>query len=299
MSEMEFLAGDELEGRGSGTRDEHLAALFSAALFAQFGLHPGGDGGGFLQKAPLPNPLPPRVIDQLQGFSREARVETWNAVAILPGSDPQLRKEALLLTAHLDHLGVGPPQNGDAIYNGADDDASGTVAILELARIFAHTAPPKRTIIFALFGSEEIGGFGNRYFLEHPPVPAGEIVANLEFEMIGRPDPAIPNGGLWLTGYNLSTLGPALARHGAPLIADPHSSEHFFRRSDNYGLAKQGIIAHTISSFGLHSDYHEPSDEIGRIDFEHLDSAIRSMAAPILWLANTSWKPAWRPGGKP
>jgi hypothetical protein len=298
-ADMDFLASDELHGRGSGTRDEHLAALFASSLFESFGLEPGGDGGSFVQKAPLPNPLPGPVLQRLRGFEATPRTETWNAVGILRGSDAVMSKEAVLVTAHLDHLGIGPAKNGDSIYNGADDDASGTAAVIELARAMARGPRPKRTILFVLFGAEEIGGFGNQYFLAHPPVPLEQIVANLEFEMIGRPDPAAPRGDLWLTGFNRSDLGPELVKHGAHLVADPHPEQRFFQRSDNYNLARRGIVAQTLSSFGLHADYHQPSDEIRGIDFGHLNSAIASMAEPLAWLANTEWKPHWRPGGKP
>jgi Zn-dependent M28 family amino/carboxypeptidase len=296
---MDFLASDELNGRGSGTRDEHLAALFAASLFESFGLEPGGDGGSFIEKAPLPNPLPDAILRRLQGFQAIERTETWNVVGILHGSNAVLSKDALLVTAHIDHLGIGPAIDGDAIYNGADDDASGTAAVIELARAMAHGTRPKRTILFVLFDAEEIGGFGNQYFLAHPPVPLERIVANLEFEMIGRPDPAVPREDLWLTGFERSDLGPELVKHGAHLVADPHPREGFFQRSDNYNLARRGIVAQTVSSFGLHADYHQPSDEIDRIDFEHMNSAIASMVRPLDWLANTSWKPHWRPGGKP
>lgn len=297
-SDMRFLASNALEGRGSGTRNEHLAALFAASLFEDFGLAPGGNDG-YLQKAPLPDPLPPPVLRMLKGFEQVPRRSTWNAIGILRGRDPGMRSQVVLLTAHLDHLGIGPAVDGDDIYNGADDDSSGVTAVLELARLFTHGQRPRRTIIFALFGSEEIGGFGNRYFLRHPPAPLGDIVANLEFEMIGRPDPLVPRGKLWLTGYNRSDLGPVLAAHGAPLVADPRPRQRFFERSDNYDLAKHGIIAQTVSSFGLYKEYHQPSDDLSRIDFPHLDQAIQAMARPILWLANTTWKPGWKPGGKP
>jgi hypothetical protein len=297
--DMSFLASDELQGRGSGTRDEHLAALYAASLFAGFGLEPGGDHGTFLQKAPLPSPLPPNVASQLRGFAQVPRTSTWNVVGILRGSDPTASKDAILLTAHLDHLGIGPPKNGDRIYNGADDDASGTIAVLELARVFSRAPRPARTLLFVLFGSEEIGGYGNRYFLDHPPVPLNRLVANLEFEMIGRRDSSLPQDGLWLTGFDRSDLGPELVRHGANLVADPHPEQNFFRRSDNYSLARRGIIAQTVSSFGLHADYHQPSDELSRIDFPHLTRAIGSMVEPIGWLAQTTWKPKWLVNGKP
>ncbi len=297
--DMSFLASDQLQGRGSGTRDEHLAALYAASLFAAFGLEPGGDHGTFLQKAPLPSPLPPSVARRLAGFAQAQRTETWNVVGILRGADPVAGKDAILLTAHLDHLGVGPVKKGDRIYNGADDDASGATAVIELARVFSQGPRPARTVLFVLFGSEELGGFGNRYFLDHPPVPLDHMVANLEFEMIGRRDPSLPKDGLWLTGFNRSDLGPELARHGAALVADPHPKENFFQRSDNYSLARRGIIAQTVSSFGLHADYHQPSDELERIDFAHMEQAISSMVQPIRWLAQTNWKPKWLPHGKP
>jgi hypothetical protein len=297
-ADMAFLADDELHGRGSATRDEHIAALFAATQFLTLGLTPAGDDGTFLEKAALPSPLPQRLQQRLSQFEDTPRTSTWNAIAILRGSDPAAG--VVLLTAHLDHLGIGPANStGDTIYNGADDDASGATAVLALAHAFAAGPRPRRTIVFALFGSEELGGLGNAAFLAHPPVPLNSIVANLEFEMIGRPDPAVPTGDLWLTGFDRSTLGAELARHGAPIVPDPHPSKNFFQRSDNFALARQGIVAHTISSYGLHTDYHQPSDELSTIDFSHLDAAIASMIEPIRWLANTTWRPAWNPGGKP
>jgi Zn-dependent M28 family amino/carboxypeptidase len=188
---------------------------------------------------------------------------------------------------------------GDKIYNGADDDASGCVAVLELARVLAGAEKPRRTVLFVFFGSEETGGQGNAYFLEHPPVPLGNIVANLEFEMIGRPDPAIKPDELWLTGFERSDLGPELGRHGAKLVADPRPKQEFFQRSDNYALAQKGVIAHTVSSFGLHSDYHRPSDDLAHIDFNHMEQAIESMVKPVEWLANSDFKPHWLQGKRP
>jgi hypothetical protein len=297
-ADMNFLADDELHGRGSATRDEHIAALFVASQLQSLGLAPGGDNGTFVQKSALPDPLPARVQQRIAKFQDVPRKETWNAIGILRGTT--LPNEVILLTAHLDHLGIGPANAaGDTIYNGADDDASGTTAVLTLAHILANGPRPKRTIVFALFGSEELGGFGNRAFLAHPPVPLASIVANLEFEMIGRPDSAVPAGTLWLTGFDRTSLGPELVKHGAHLVGDPHPKENFFRRSDNYALAQQGIIAQTVSSYGLHKDYHQPSDEIRTIDFTHMTNAIASMVNPIRWLADTSWKPEWNPGRRP
>ena len=226
---------------------------------------------------------------------------TWNAVGMLRGSDPRIAKEVIMLSAHLDHLGTieNAAPGTDAIFNGADDDASGCVAVLELARALASGKRPKRTVYFVCFGSEERGGYGAQYFIAHSPVPLEQIVADVTFEMLGRPDAKVPANTLWLTGYERSTLGPELARQGALLVADPHPEQNFFQRSDNYTLALRGVVAHTVSSFGLHSDYHRPSDEVSKIDFSFMTRAISSLITPIRWLANSSFRPAWLPGQAP
>jgi hypothetical protein len=225
---------------------------------------------------------------------------TWNVIGVLPGADAKLSSEAVLLSAHMDHIGVGTGQTGDQIYNGADDDASGVVAVLELARALAGAgARPKRTTYFVLFGSEEKGGHGAQYFLSRPPVALARMVANLEFEMIGRPDPKVAADTLWLTGYERSNLGAELARQGARLVPDPHPEQNFFQRSDNYALARRGVVAHTVSSFGLHPEYHQPGDDIEHIDFAHMTRAINSMVAPVRWLVNSNFTPAWVEGKRP
>jgi aminopeptidase YwaD len=243
--------------------------------------------------------LPENTTLNFDGVSTSEKRYTWNAVGILRGSDPNLQQTAVLLSAHLDHLGIGQPVNGDDIYNGADDDASGTTAVLELARVLGSGPKPRRTVIFALFGSEETGGQGSTYFLQHPPVPLKQIAVNLEFEMLGRADPAVSSDTVWLTGWERSNLGPMLAARGAKLIGDPHPAQNFFARSDNYVLAKKGVVAQTVSSYGLHSDYHQPSDDVAHIDFQHMDAAIGSLLRPVRWLVNSSFTPQWNEGGKP
>lgn len=225
---------------------------------------------------------------------------TWNAMGKFTGTDKTLAAEVILLTSHLDHLGVRESAQGDdKIFNGADDDASGSVAVLELARVLGSGAKPKRTVYFVCFGSEEAGGHGARYFVENMPFGKDKLVANLEFEMIGRPDSKVKPEELWLTGYERSNLGPELAKRGAKLVQDPHPEENFFQRSDNIQLARAGIIAHTVSSFGLHTDYHHASDEVKTIDFSHMTRSINSMVEPVRWLINSDFKPVWNEGLKP
>jgi aminopeptidase YwaD len=243
--------------------------------------------------------LPNGTILHFEGPVAEEKSTSWNAIGILRGEDVRTGKRAILLSAHLDHLGIGPPVHGDAIYNGADDDASGTTAVLELARALGTAPKPRRTVIFALFGSEEIGGLGSMYFREHPTVPLKDLVADLEFEMLGRRDPKLREDTLWLSGWERSNLGPELAAHGAKLVKDPHPEQNFFRRSDNYVLAKKGVVAQTISSFGLHKDYHQPSDDLAHIDFQHMNLAIGSLIATMEWLVNSDFIPNWKQGGQP
>jgi aminopeptidase YwaD len=235
----------------------------------------------------------------LTAETRETSSHTWNAVGILVGSGIEEKNDVILLSAHLDHLGGARDTGVDKIYHGADDDASGSIAVLALAETLAKGKPLHRSVVFAWFGSEEAGGYGARYFVEKPVVRLEQIVANLEFEMIGRPDASIGAHTLWLTGWDRTDLGPQLAEHGARLVADPHPAENFFMRSDNITLARRGVVAQTVSSFGLHADYHQPSDDIAHIDFGHMTEAIQSLLEPIRWLADSSFKPEWVQGRRP
>jgi len=283
-AELGFLASDDMQGRGSGTLFEKKAAEYVGAQFQQFGLEPGGDTDSTGKKS------------FVQAVALKGSHGTWNVIGILRGSQPG---EAIMLSAHLDHLGVDQTASGDKIFNGADDDASGCVAVMELARVLAAGERPRRTIYFIGFGSEEEGGLGSEYFIKHSPVPLKQIVADLTFEMLGRPDAKVAAGTLWLTGFERSTLGPELARQGAALVADPHPEQHFFQRSDNYPLALRGVIAHTVSSFGLHRDYHRVSDDISKIDFPFMTRSLNSLVKPVQWLANSDFRPNWLPGQAP
>jgi len=222
-----------------------------------------------------------------------------NVVGMLPGSDPKLKNEYVVMSAHLDHLGIGRAVNGDAIYNGANDDAAGTTAVMELAHALAAGPKLKRNVLFVCYGSEELGGLGSTFFGMHPPVPLKDLVTNLEFEMIGTQDPKMPKGVLLLTGWERSNLGPTLKAHGALLGPDPYPDQHFFERSDNYSLALVGVVAHTAAGWGTPPTYHQPNDDLAHLDIAFMTSAIQSLIEPMRWLASTGFRPAWNPGGKP
>jgi aminopeptidase YwaD len=219
---------------------------------------------------------------------------TYNVLGVIHGSAPDADRQTILLSAHYDHVGV----NGGVVYPGANDDASGTAAVLEFARILGTGAPPKRTVHFALFGCEEAGGHGAKYFLAHPSTPLETMVANLEFEMIGVPDPR-DRKALMLTGWERTNLGPALKAHGASIGPDHYPAENFFQRSDNYQLARKGVVAQTISAWPIPPTYHQPSDDLAHVDLNFMAEVIQSLVAPVQWLANSDFRPEWNPGMKP
>ena len=273
------------------------------------GLHgeprlPGGLRGETREPAPSIVVLPVAAFDALAAQKdpkvsltvpvEEKVTATTNAIGWLPGTDP--KAGVLLLSAHLDHLGV---QADGTIMHGANDDASGTTAVLELARTLAAKGKTKRGILFVAYGSEEIGGYGSTYFGAHPPVPLDQIVANVEVEMIGAQDPKLPAGTMMMTGFERSTLGETLKSHGALVTSDPYPEQNFFQRSDNYSLARKGVVAHTISGWAVVPTYHSKDDTVANIDIAFMTRAIQSLVEPLHALANSDAKPEWKPGGKP
>lgn len=309
------LAHDSMEGRRVATTGEARAARFIAAQFREAGLEPAGDSGYF-QRLPVANTTSrtrlangqervrtgttvlPSFAD-LDTVPMERRLTSVNVLGVLRGADPQLAAEVVIVGAHFDHVGIRPAVDGDSIANGADDDASGTVAVMEAARLIAAGPRPKRTIVFAAFTGEEAGTLGVRWYAQHPFVPLERHVADVQVEMIGRPDTAAGGPGkAWLTGYERSTMGPTLAAAGLPVIADPRPPQRFFERSDNIVFARLGIVAHTLSSFGLHGEYHTVNDEVEFVDFAHMSAMVNLVARSVLTIANGP-RLQWNPGGKP
>ncbi len=300
------LADDSLEGRGTGTRGSMKAATLIANEFRAIGLEPAGDSG-FFQRVPVAvvqsgrgeRPVLLTSFDALDTVPAARRRAAVNVVGIIRGSDPVLKDSVVLIDAHYDHLGIGRPVLGDSIYNGADDDASGTVAVMEIARAMASGPRPKRTVIFAATTGEEVGLLGTRWYLQHPVAPIANMTANLEIEMIGRPDSLAGGPGrAWLTGYDRSTMGTIFANAGLPVVPDRRVEQSFFTRSDNIAFARAGVPAHTLSSYNMHDDYHTVRDDVSRVDFPHMTSVIRAAASATRLLADGP-APTWYPGGRP
>ncbi|HEX6091336.1 MAG TPA: M20/M25/M40 family metallo-hydrolase [Gemmatimonadales bacterium] len=300
------LAHDSMEGRRTATAGERAAARFIAAEMRAIGLEPAGDSG-YIQRVGLmalsgPNGavrlrlgLPDSAGRLPSGEPRTA----WNVLGVIRGTDAELAGEVVVVGAHFDHVGIGRAEEGDSIYNGADDDASGVVATLGIAGALRDGPAPRRTVVFAAFTGEEVGLLGTRWYIARPPFPIERTVANLQIEMIGRPDSlAGGRGRAWLTGYERSTMGDILKTSGSPIVPDPRPDQNFFMRSDNIAFARLGIPAHTLSSFGLHGDYHRPTDEVELVDFAHLTAVIRAAADMVRQLADGP-RPEWHPGGRP
>jgi hypothetical protein len=297
------LAADSMEGRMSGTRGANRAAAFIDREMRSIGITPAGDSG-YYQKVALA--LSGRgemiVLDSmgaLKTFPDSSRRIGYNLIGVVRGSDAAMKDQIVVIAAHYDHLGIGKPVNGDSIYNGADDDASGVTAVLEIARSLMAGPCPKRTVAFMTTTGEEEGILGTQWYVRHPEFPLSKMVAEMEVEMIGRPDSLAGGPGKgWLTGYDRSTMGEMLKAAGVPIVPDPHPQMHFFERSDNIVFAQMGIPAHTLSSYNLHSDYHQPSDEVSRIDFAHVTGVIRAGAMAARILADGP-APTWKAGGRP
>lgn len=301
------LADDSMEGRATGSQGSARAARFIATELERYGVQPAGDSG-FFQRVPVTvaergarRSL--RLLPSLaarDSLPSDARANAVNVVGIIPGSAPELRKQVVLIDAHYDHLGIMPGQGTDSIYNGADDDASGVVAVLEIAHALAAGPPPKRTVVVALTTGEEVGLLGTRWYLEHPVRPLDAMEANLEIEMIGRPDSLAGGVGRgWLTGYERSTMGELFASAGLPIVADKRPDQQFFMRSDNIAFAERGIVAHTLSSYNMHRDYHEPSDDVAHVDFAHMTRLVEVAVRAARLLADAPTRLEWKPGGRP
>ena len=298
-----ILAADSMEGRMTASAGGARAAAWIAGQMRLAGLQPGGDSG-FFQRVPLGatatgRPLSVASLAIRDTFPANRRLMAVNVVGILSGADPSLRSEVVLVTAHYDHVGIRRPVNGDSIYNGADDNASGTVTVLEVARLLHQGPPPKRTIVFAALTGEEMGGFGTRWYIDHPVRLLEQTVADFNIEMTARPDSLAGGPGkAWLTGYERSNMGDELKAGGIPIVPDPRPNQNFFMRSDNYVFAMKGIVAHTLSTYNLHTDYHQPSDEASKADPDHMAKVIEAAVEATRLLADGP-KPEWKPGGKP
>ena len=280
-----FLASDLLEGRDTPSRGLDIAAEYIAAQFRRIGLEPAGDDGYF-QTAPF-NPNDPD--------SPKVR----NVAGILRGSNPSLKDTYVMLTSHYDHIGVAPSGDG-RIFNGANDDASGTSSVMEVANGLAALHPrPKRSVIFVLFFGEEKGLRGSRYYAQHPLVPLENTIADLNLEQLGRTDaldgPQI--GTASLTGFDMSDVTRFLVdagqRVGVKVYKNDKTSDPYFTRSDNASLARAGVPAHTLCVAYEFPDYHAVGDEWQKLDYDNMAKVDQAVGVAVLRMASALAPPKW------
>lgn len=230
----------------------------------------------------------------------EKPIKLRNVIGLLRGSDPVLKNTYVMLTAHYDHLGMRKNGEGDRIYNGANDDGSGTVSVIELASALAALKPhPKRSVVFTAFFGEEEGGYGSRYYARHPIFPIAKTIADVNLEQVGRTDssegPQIATATF--TGFDYSdlpaTFRTAGERTGIKVYQHDKNNDPYFARSDNLSFAEEGVPAHTLGVAFVFPDYHEVGDEWQKIDYDNMAKVDRMVALGLIMVAADPEPPRW------
>jgi Zn-dependent M28 family amino/carboxypeptidase len=271
------LSSDDMEGRRTFTPSIDKAAAFIANEFASMGMPSLNGDGNYLQTFKIARPARWPKDFGPQGDS----LSLANVVAILPGKSKP--NEYVIFSGHYDHLGINGKRavNGDSLFNGANDDAAGTTAMIMLAKYFKALGNNERTILFAAFTAEEMGGFGASYFSKQ--LNPEQVVAMFNIEMIGTESKWGRNSA-YITGYEKSNMGEILQKNlkgsSFQFYPDPYTDQNLFYRSDNATLARLGVPAHTISTSKMDSEpnYHKPSDQFETLDMDNMNEIIKAIA---------------------
>ena len=260
------LASDEMEGRKAGTPGIEKAAVYIENEFERIGLETFAGSEDFRQ----------RFTKTIKGNE----LELFNVIGVLEGKS--LKDEFIVISAHYDHLGIAKKAiDGDSIYNGANDDASGVAAVLALAEYFKEKGTNERSILFVAFTAEEMGLVGSNYF--GTTVDPATIIAGINIEMIGKTASFGPNTA-WLSGFERSDFGSIVQKNlegsGYSLYPDPYKKFNLFFRSDNASLARLGVPAHTFSTtpIDVDKDYHQVTDNPETLDVPTITETIKAIA---------------------
>ena len=287
------LAHDSLGGRDTPSPGLEMAAAWAAEEFRRMGLEPGGDDGAVIQRWEC---TPRRAPGAEAG-----PVAVPNVVGLLPGSDPALREEWVVFTAHFDHVSGPADESGDAIYNGADDNASGTAAVMEIAQAFAMLpTPPRRSLAFVLVSGEEKGLLGARHFARGASLPQESMVADINADMVSRnwPDSIFVFGGEYTTlGTTLDAVVESHPEAGISLMENRWPQMPLFQMSDQFAFVAEGIPGIFFFS-GLHEDLHRPSDELERVDTDKAARVARLMFFLGYEVAQADERPQWTEAGR-
>ncbi|MBV9303163.1 MAG: M20/M25/M40 family metallo-hydrolase [Acidobacteriaceae bacterium] len=301
---LSFLSSDLLAGRWTPSPGLDIAAEFIASRFRAAGLEP-GNGTDYFQLADLTE------LAKQSGEIRDRAIDhpiiARNVVGVLRGSPGELSNTYVIVSAHYDHIGTldtsgklgkeKTENNGDRIFNGANDDGSGTVSVIEIANALAKMKQrPKRSIVFIAFCGEELGELGSLYYTQHPLFPLNRTVADINLEQVGRSDSDIGKGNATLTGYDYTTITLAIQR--AAKLSGIHmvktkETDPYFQASDNYPFALVGIPDLTLATSFNFPDYHGLGDEWQKIDFPEMVKVDRLAARAIWLIANDAQFPEW------
>lgn len=243
---------------------------------------------------------------QMKLIVENRQIEDNNVAGFLEGSDPELKSEVIVFTAHYDHVGIGTPVKGDSIYNGAADNASGTSGLMELAEAFSLLPQrPKRSMLFLAVTAEEKGLLGSEFYVQNPIFPLVKTLANFNLDMIGIGDTT----GVVVYGIERSSLGDMITRAvkevGLKIIPDELPERRIFYRSDQFSFVKRGIPA-IMPGFGIRREwfanfnkfYHQPSDDanLSYFNFGYMKKNVQAIFLAGLWVANAEKSPTWTPG---
>ncbi len=281
-ADVEYLASDALQGRFAGEEGCEKAAQYIASEFEKAGLTPLGDDGTFL--------------DGFRFRSTFGLSDSHNVLALWKGSDPQLSKQYVVIGGHYDHLGTGDSHDtgklgtrirDDEIWNGADDNASGTSVVLELARCLSDAKyRPARSIVFALFSAEEHGLLGSIDYCENPAVPLGSTVAMVNLDMVGRnPGKPLEMLGMSSLANNLWYLAKDRALQSVPGLTIDEKS-FAMADSDHHSFLNRRVPAVFLFA-GLHEDYHRVTDHADKVSWKRMDAVSRFSLALLVDVANT------------
>lgn len=286
-----YLASDTMMGRMSGSPHMEMAASYIASYFKTTGLVPFTDYPGYIQ-------------DYTTTF-RGKEINERNVLGYIPGTDPQLKDQYIIITAHFDHIGIGKSLNGDTIYNGADDNAAGTATLMGVATYLTRNSiKPGRGIIFAAVSAEEIGMRGSRHLAANLPVDPSSLWINLNFEMTGHSE-ELGNNRYYTTGQSFTEIDEVVAEFNRgtefQLVDTIAIAERLFFSSDNASFARMGedngkkigIPSATFATTTMGAHIHSPIDEVSLFDFDNMARLINHFSELVIYLSNYRGEIEW------
>ena len=286
-----YLASDKMLGRANGSPEMRTAAEWIASKFSENNVKPAFGSQGYIQNYSF--------------TSRQVTVEERNVIGVIEGTDPALKNEYIVISAHFDHIGIRRGAKPDSINNGADDNAAGTCTLIGIARtMMLSKLKPGRTLVFAAFSGEESGMRGSRYFVANPCIPLRNVYADINFEMTGHSE-SYGKNNYYMTGCSKSNLDDLIigfaANTGYKLLDTVKIAERLFTSSDNAAFSRMsvsdgityGIPSGTFGTSTLAPHYHTVNDEVKLFDFDNMANLVSHFTNMVIWLSNSKSEVRW------